>query len=639
MNNRVLGKFGVAGGLSLGILLHTSAASADTIQLRAGDNLQAAINAAQPGDTLLLPAGATFSGNFVLPVKAGSQFITIRTAPGGALPPDGMRVSPTHAPFLARIQSPNNGPAIATVPGSHHWRLQLLEVPSTRMGYGDIIQIGDGSRAQNSLAMVPHDIDLDRLYIHGDPEFGQKRGIALNAAAVTIRNCHISDIKAVGIDTQAIGGWNGPGPLTIENNFLEASGENLLLGGADPGIANLVTAGVVVRRNYFTRPMAWRDPIVSEPTGVTASQTGAGSLAPASYAYRVVAYKVVGGGATARSTASTSVTAVVGTPGAVTVRWNAVPGATQYYVYGRSSNAMNQYWIVNGTSFVDTGTAGQSANVPTTPGDRWLVKNLFELKNARDVRVEFNIFENNWAHGQAGYAILLTPRNQEGTCTWCVVSDVTFESNIIRNVAAGFNILGYDDLAPSQQTTRITIRHTLAYGLRRSLGGNGWFALMGASPSSVVMDHNTVDSDGSAVIYVSGGTATAPQWVPDFHFTNNAARHNEYGINGTNFGFGNAIIANYFPAGEVRGNWLQGGTASRYPAGNYFSGTFGDTFVDAANGNFTPTAGGILVGRATDGTNIGANVEALLLATRNVAEGGIGLMRPTAPGNLRTVGK
>ena len=114
MNNRVFGKFGVAGGLSLSILLHTSTAWADTIQVRAGDNLQAWINAAQPGDTLLLPPGVTFSGNFVLPVKAGNDFITIRTAPGGGLPADGIRIAPTHAPYLARIQSPNNAPAIAT---------------------------------------------------------------------------------------------------------------------------------------------------------------------------------------------------------------------------------------------------------------------------------------------------------------------------------------------------------------------------------------------------------------------------------------------------------------------------------------------------------------------------------------------
>lgn len=640
MNNRVLGKFGVAGGLSLGILLHTSTAWADTIQVRAGDNLQAWINAAQPGDTLLLPPGATFSGNFVLPVKTGSDFITIRTAPGGGLPAEGIRIAPTHAPFLARIQSPNNAPAIATAPGSHHWRLQLLEVPSTRMGYGDIIQIGDGSRAQNSLAAVPHDIDLDRLYIHGDAEVGQKRGIALNAAAVTIRNCYISDIKAVGIDTQAIGGWNGPGPFTIENNYLEASGENLLLGGADPGIANLVTTGVIVRHNYFTRPMSWRDPIVGEPTGVSAAQGSGGALPAGSYSYRVLARKLVGGGSTARSAPSTSVTVTVSSSGAsVTVKWTAVPGATEYYVYGRAANAMTQYWVVTGTSFTDTGAAGTSGNAPTTAGDRWLVKNLFELKNARQVLVESNIFENNWAHGQAGYAILFTPRNQEGTCTWCVVSDVTFQWNVVRNVAAGFNILGYDDLAPSQQTTRITIRNNLVYGLRTSLGGNGWFALMGAGPSHIVMDHNTVESDGTTVVYVSGGTATAPQTVNGFQFTNNAARHNDYGINGTNFGFGNGIITNYFPDGAVRGNWLQGAPASRYPAENYFAGTFAEAFVDAGSGNFAPSANSILVGHATDGGTIGADIVALTASTRTVAAGGASATRPTPPRNLRMVVK
>jgi hypothetical protein len=35
--------------------------------LAAGANLQAALDSAAPGDTIELPAGATFTGNFVLP--------------------------------------------------------------------------------------------------------------------------------------------------------------------------------------------------------------------------------------------------------------------------------------------------------------------------------------------------------------------------------------------------------------------------------------------------------------------------------------------------------------------------------------------------------------------------------------------
>ena len=74
------------------------------------------------------------------------------------------------------------------------------------------------------------------------------------------------------------------------------------------------------------------------------------------------------------------------------------------------------------------------------------MKNLFELKNARQVRVERNLFANNWEQAQSGGAIVLTPRNQDGGCRWCVVEDVTFESNVIRGVGAGFTILGRDDI-------------------------------------------------------------------------------------------------------------------------------------------------------------------------------------------------
>ena len=103
--------------------------------------------------------------------------------------------------------------------------------------------------------------------MHGDRYVGQKRCIALNAASVTIRDSYVADCKGVGQDTQAIGGWNGPGPYTIENNYLEAAGENVMFGGADPAIPNLVADGITVRRNYFSRPMSWRNPIMLDASG------------------------------------------------------------------------------------------------------------------------------------------------------------------------------------------------------------------------------------------------------------------------------------------------------------------------------------------------------------------------------------
>src|SRR5262249_19115655 len=148
-----------------------------------------AINNAQPGDTLMLQAGATFSGNFVLPVKSGTTDITIRSsAPDSTLPAVGVRIDPTFAPALPKIQSPTSAPARATAAGAHRYRLQCLEFLANSQGFGDVMTLGDGSSAQNTLAAVPHDLIVDRVYIHGDATFGQKRGIGLNSAATTIMN-------------------------------------------------------------------------------------------------------------------------------------------------------------------------------------------------------------------------------------------------------------------------------------------------------------------------------------------------------------------------------------------------------------------------------------------------------------------
>lgn len=637
MNNLVRRRLQPAAAFFIVVFLGASRVEGATITVRAGEDLQSALNAAQSGDTILLEPGATFTGNFVLPVKGGDEMITISTIPE-ALPGPGVRISPAHAPLLAKIRSGNSMPALTTAPGAHHWRLTLVEFLGNRDGYGEIIQLGDGSSAQDTLAEVPYELEIDRVYIHGNPVMGQKRGIALNARSVVIRNSHISDIKGVGMDTQAIGGWNGPGPFLIENNYLEAAGENVMLGGADPSIANLVSNGVVVRRNHLTRPMSWRNPVVQTPSDVSAQVEGNGTLGAGTHAYRVVARTPVAAGVVARSTASDEVTVASPAGGRVVLSWTPVPNATEYRVYGRRPSGTTQYWIVTSPAFIDSGVQGHSGSAPTDGGDTWTVKNLLELKNARNVTIEQNVFENHWAGAQAGYSIVFTPRNQDGGCPWCVVEDVTFRDNIVRNVAAGINILGFDDLAPSQQTKRIRITGNLFTNVTRSLGGSGWFLLLGDAPREITVDHNTIDSDGTVVLYVYGGPSGGILPVSQFRFTNNAAKHQDYGISGSDVSFGNEIISAFFPDGEVRGNWLPGGDPSRYPAANYFDGTFASGFANLTNGDYSPSAGGPLVGRATDGTNIGADIGALTMAS-SAATSSEGGTRPPPPTNVRIVGK
>ncbi len=237
----------------------TSAAppSGRTIKVPAGGNLQVALNEAQPGDVIALQAGAAYVGNFLLPRKDGGGWITIRTnTPDADLPP-GTRVTPADAPRLAKLESPSVEPILKTAPGAHHYRLVGLEItvpPSVPMQYS---MIWFGKSEQNA-ADVPHHLIVDRCYIHGHPKLEVQRGLMLNSAETAVIDSTIAEIHMVGTETQAIAGWNGPGPFKIANNTLEAAGINVLFGGANPTIPNLVPSDIEIRGNHFVKPLAWK---------------------------------------------------------------------------------------------------------------------------------------------------------------------------------------------------------------------------------------------------------------------------------------------------------------------------------------------------------------------------------------------
>jgi hypothetical protein len=122
----------------------------------------------------------------------------------------------------------------------------------------DLILFGDGSSAQNSLPQVPHHLKLDRCYIHGYSTGYAKRGVAVNSSETSIINSYISDIHVWGQDAQGIAGWNGPGPFHIINNFIAASGQNIVFGGALPGINGLVPSDIEILRNHLFKPLSWK---------------------------------------------------------------------------------------------------------------------------------------------------------------------------------------------------------------------------------------------------------------------------------------------------------------------------------------------------------------------------------------------
>jgi PKD repeat protein len=237
------------------------------IAVRAGGDLQSALNQAAPGDEIVLDAGATYLAppdGFSLPPKFGDRWITIRGATPAGISAEGTRINPSqHAAAMPKIVSRNAGPALVAQAQStgtpHHYRFVGIEftmAPGVTLNYG-LVQLGRSGSAQSTQESVPHDIIIDRCYIHGSATANLSRGVALNSARTAIIDSYISECHGIGFDTQAVCGWNGPGPFKIVNNYLEAAGENVMFGGADPSIQGLVPSDIEFRRNHCFKPLSW----------------------------------------------------------------------------------------------------------------------------------------------------------------------------------------------------------------------------------------------------------------------------------------------------------------------------------------------------------------------------------------------
>lgn len=237
-------------------------------------DLQQAINSAQLGTLIILDAGAIFNGGFTLPNKTnGSGWIIIMSSKMDMLPPaeiridpdkpTGTKVFPLQKDAMPKIITTNTSgiPCFVTKANAHHYRLVGLEIKadSTVLNSYGLINLGDASAAQSSLSLVPDHFVIDRCYIHGHTKADiMKYGVRLDCANAAIIDSYISDFHSVGYDAQAICGINGPGPFKIINNYLEASGENIMFGGGAASIAGLVPSDIEIRQNYFFKPYSWK---------------------------------------------------------------------------------------------------------------------------------------------------------------------------------------------------------------------------------------------------------------------------------------------------------------------------------------------------------------------------------------------
>lgn len=228
--------------LILAMLLGLAAPAAGaTLQVQAGGNLQAALNEAQPGDEIVLAAGARFVGEFRLPQKPDGPPITIRSS--SALP--ARRITPADEGLMPTLAAGVIAPALQGI-GAANWRIDGVRFESTSNGEGEILVL------QNA-----RNITLDRILIVAGSN-GQKRGIRGNGQAITLTRSHVANIWRGGQESQAFAAWDGAGPYTLTDNYLEAASINVLFGGANSQSAAHVPADILVENNHFSKRLEWR---------------------------------------------------------------------------------------------------------------------------------------------------------------------------------------------------------------------------------------------------------------------------------------------------------------------------------------------------------------------------------------------
>jgi len=237
--------------------------SSNVINVRAGEKLQAAIDRAKFGDTIVLQAGATFVGPIMLPYKGpgtntDADYITIRTSNLSGIPAEGVRVRPAqHAAAMPKIVAPRHSSSIATAPQAHHYKFIGVEfLPAAEADYVYHV-LWLGSDDYKSLSQFPHHLVFDRVYVHSTGLGKARRGFALNDGETWILNSHISGFAGAGDETQGICGWAGPGPFHIINNYVEGAGQNIFFGGGDPSVKDVVPSDIEILRNHIYKPAEW----------------------------------------------------------------------------------------------------------------------------------------------------------------------------------------------------------------------------------------------------------------------------------------------------------------------------------------------------------------------------------------------
>jgi len=303
------------------------------------------------------------------------------------------------------------------------------------------LEVRHSNPAKDILVLLGAHVRVDQLRILGNPLAGAKRGIAAMANGdLTIRRCYVDDIFGPypGQDTQAILAADMAPGLLIEDNFLAAAGETILIGGMDEQNADRMPSEITIRGNVITKRDAWQSQAI-------------------------------------------------------------------------------------------------------------LVKNTLEIKAGRKILVAGNDISQSWGgHGQTGYLLVLTVRNQSGGAPWATIEDVDIIDNHVHHGAAAINVLGRDSNHPSGTMARVRIRGNLFEDLDPMpyTGSTKLIQIDGGPDALSIVSNQFRGAPVSSAVYLLGKPAS----ITNLAIMDNVFPPTTYGLYGSGSITAPKVAQRYDPA-------------------------------------------------------------------------------------------
>lgn len=341
----------------------------------------------------------------------------------------------------------------------------------------------------------------------------------------------------------------------------------------------------------------------------------------------------------ARSGACTESTAVGGGLGEETMgpykianNFLEAAGENVYFGGGHATVAPQDIEVLHNYMYKPmTWMKGQPGFVGGSDGNAFIVKNLFELKNAQRVLLEGNVMEGSWGgFSQRGFAILLTPKNQGGEgasiCPACQVTDVTIRYNSIHHVGGGLQIAnGLSDRGGAAlDGQRYSVHDVVIDDIDgQKYGGLGEFAQISMGQGAAVLQNVTIDhvtAFPNRMLFVGAPAGTR---MKNFVFTNNIVNAGTYPVWSTGGGPANCAFRNSpqltfdncISGYTFASNAIIDSPAASWPAKNFFPRSAEAVkFVNyngGKGGDYRLQSASPYKGKGMDGRDLGADVDAV----------------------------